>query len=522
MTGEGDELILNLSRQNNTRFQCAKMNRPLYRCCFVVLLLGAPGLGDEKDKRTDVPPEAAQRQSLELIDEVFESEFRAAKTPKEKNALALQLLKQSRESQDDSAHRFVLLRLARDIAIRAGDPTTLVTNVQDIERQFEIDGLEMLVNSLGKLRLSARSIEAKETLVSVCNDLLDRVVAEDRYDHIDAVAAIARRTATSLKNVELTRDLNKRISEVQRAAKAYAKIESAEATLAERPDDPDANLAVGRYLCFVKGDWEQGLLNLALSADAELQAVAQRELAGADDSSAQLALGDRWWKLNENETNGADDAMRRRAAHWYRLALPQLSGLAEVKAKRRIQIVFGKDEPINEWVDLIAAVDPKKHTRDGTWNKTDKTFTVTQLNENGANLVLKNTATGSYELRVSFDRKSGDLVGIRLPVGKNHCYVKVATHYLGLAPVNGSQAHEARNPTCQRIRTNSIGTLHVVVKLDSDDGSATIDVELNGKNVISWRGSPSALDGQTSEGFGFHAWEAKASFTKAAYRRITG
>ena len=34
------------------------------------------------------------------------------------------------------------------------------------------------------------------------------------------------------------------------------------ATLEKEPADPKANLAVGRYLCFFKGNWDQGLPKL--------------------------------------------------------------------------------------------------------------------------------------------------------------------------------------------------------------------------------------------------------------------
>ncbi|MBI3877243.1 MAG: hypothetical protein HY300_15015, partial [Verrucomicrobia bacterium] len=44
--------------------------------------------------------------------------------------------------------------------------------------------------------------------------------------------------------------------------------------LAITPDDPGANLAVGQFLCFVKGDWESGLPLLAKSDDNVLKTLA--------------------------------------------------------------------------------------------------------------------------------------------------------------------------------------------------------------------------------------------------------
>ena len=39
---------------------------------------------------------------------------------------------------------------------------------------------------------------------------------------------------------------------------------------------PEANLAVGKYLCLVKGDWEWGVLMLALGNDDAFSIVAER------------------------------------------------------------------------------------------------------------------------------------------------------------------------------------------------------------------------------------------------------
>jgi hypothetical protein len=47
--------------------------------------------------------------------------------------------------------------------------------------------------------------------------------------------------------------------EIAEKHKEYQAVKSAENTLAEKPDDPAANLAMGKYLCFSKGEWEWGI-----------------------------------------------------------------------------------------------------------------------------------------------------------------------------------------------------------------------------------------------------------------------
>ena len=81
------------------------------------------------------------------------------------------------------------------------------------------------------------------------------------------------------------------------------------------------NFVMGRYLCFVDGDWQQGLPLLAQSNDEVLRALAQRELGLADLSAEallheRLAIADDWNRLSGEEANPSIvAAMRSRAAH---------------------------------------------------------------------------------------------------------------------------------------------------------------------------------------------------------------
>ena len=95
------------------------------------------------------------------------------------------------------------------------------------------------------------------------------------------------------------------------------------ATLKEKPDDPDANLIVGKYQCFTKGDWDKGMPMLAKGSDEKWKALAEKDIAGADSANEQVKLGDAWW-----------DVSKERAVYWYRLALPGLVGWRRIGWRR--------------------------------------------------------------------------------------------------------------------------------------------------------------------------------------------
>ena len=124
----------------------------------------------------------------------------------------------------------------------------------------------------------------------------------------------------------------------------FASVKDALKKLQSQPTDPQANLEVGKYRCFVNGDWESGLTMLALGSDKALQKLAEMELAGASTATEQVSLGDSWWELSGKVDDGTQ-AIQRRAASWYLKALPRLAGLSKLRVVKRLDEVTDADSP---------------------------------------------------------------------------------------------------------------------------------------------------------------------------------
>ena len=121
--------------------------------------------------------------------------------------------------------------------------------------------------------------------------------------------------------------------------KAQAKVEEAVDTLDKNPTDPAANLAVGKYRCFTKNQWNKGIPMLALGDDPALKDLALKELKGLTDALGQAKLGDAWWDLGERKNGLAQKNIQGHAASWYRQALPGLTGLATEKVEKRLKTI---------------------------------------------------------------------------------------------------------------------------------------------------------------------------------------
>ena len=104
---------------------------------------------------------------------------------------------------------------------------------------------------------------------------------------------------------------------MQRIQEDFAATADARAALEKNRDDAAANLAVGKFYCFSKGDWEKGLPLLARGADAALKSVAEKEQANPNTAEERLGLADQWWQLADGRRG------RREGSH----ATPRRNGI---------------------------------------------------------------------------------------------------------------------------------------------------------------------------------------------------
>ena len=87
---------------------------------------------------------------------------------------------------------------------------------------------------------------------------------------------------------------------------------------------PEENEKIGKQLCFLKGNWVEGLPKLAASADEELKGLAHKELAAPELAADRLAVADGWWKVSEHYAPPANKEIRRHAVEWYQKVVGEL------------------------------------------------------------------------------------------------------------------------------------------------------------------------------------------------------
>ncbi|NQT16524.1 MAG: LamG domain-containing protein [Planctomycetes bacterium] len=329
---------------NGIRSFCGQRIAPRVVLVVVVFLAGVAVAWAQG--KTRVPDAAAQAKARELVRDVYGKEYGAAKMPSERVAVARKLLNAAAGAKGDPASHFVLLEIAKDVAVQAGDAETALEAVDRIVETFEVDPIQTKVGCLEAVARAAKLSSQYGPLAEKAFSLIDAAVAADDFVAAGKLGGIARDSARRARNYTLVKEVVARMKVIEKAEEGYAEYEKALARLEKSPTDPDANLSAGRYLCLVKGDWEKGVPMLALGSDEALSAVAREELDGASSAEEQVELGDAWWKLAETRPRERSD-MLLRAGSWYGKAKAGLSsGLTLVKVEKRLDEIAKIGRPI--------------------------------------------------------------------------------------------------------------------------------------------------------------------------------
>jgi WD40 repeat protein len=295
-------------------------------------------------RRVAVPPQADVDEATKLIRDVFADDFKQAKKAGDKIALAEKLLKQAGDSQTDP-ERYALLAEARSLAAAGGSPALAIQTIEETGERFEIDSAHEIAELIEPLSKDNLPPAVRKELAEALLPIAENAAARSDYDTARRLLAAASQSARKTNDAALVKQVTARVQEVGDAKKLFDAYRKSIEKIDESPDDPAANLAAGKYLCFVKQDWAQGLPHLAKGGDETLRQIAELELTAPANPEDQVKLGDLWWALFE-QTKGPEKAdYADRCDKWYGAALPGLKGLTQTKVSKRIEELTGSHRP---------------------------------------------------------------------------------------------------------------------------------------------------------------------------------
>ncbi|MDB5302267.1 MAG: hypothetical protein JWO87_3930, partial [Phycisphaerales bacterium] len=308
-------------------------------------------------KLAAAPSTAAQTDSRKSVRQLFQNEY-ADRSTAGRQALARKLLRQAATNADDLTLRFVLLTESRDLASEGGDANTALAAIGQIAASYEVTPADGPTAAFAALRkLSLPPMQASEVAIAALN-MIDLALADGDVEGAVKLVASAEAIATRTGDPDIVAGVRERAADIRAAEAEYRRLAGDRKTILDMPDDPRANLAVGKYLCFQLGKWDEGLKMLARSADTKLQKLAKLETADPSDPKAISQAAEGWAAMAEASHGLVREHQVAHANALYRKSLPSLMGLEKIRSAKAIDAAR---ESVRPWesMPLITVADSK-------------------------------------------------------------------------------------------------------------------------------------------------------------------
>ncbi|HET6882235.1 MAG TPA: hypothetical protein VFI31_18870 [Pirellulales bacterium] len=287
-------------------------------------------------KTSPVPSEGEMREAERRLRASPDLNWQEAATVDEKSALAERLWKAIEPFRNDSTAFFVLLTTVRDLAVEGKNSTLAFNAVDELTKHFAVDPLALKVELVERLAKSLQEIAALQALCEAALEIVDDAMAEGKLDAAKRLCTVLPSLVAKSRDTAFRRRVQDRAAEVKRLASQWSELPAATETLERNPDDPHANWLFGKYLATVLEDWNEALPKLSRCDDDSWAVAARQDLSQPGGAAEQVDAGDQWWHLALKASSLEKPPLQRRAAEWYRRALPNLSGTAALQIQKRL------------------------------------------------------------------------------------------------------------------------------------------------------------------------------------------
>jgi hypothetical protein len=277
-----------------------------------------------------IPDETALAKARADLKATFGDFEQKGKKPEEKLKLSQEFVSVA-ASEKVPAVRYALLDAARRLAVEGQDVRAAVAVADALKESFEGDGLDIQLQTLKLAATATLPTSAWETAAELAGELATEAQDKARLELADSASLLAVDFASHSKSVDFKKAVKQLRDQISAQLKEWAVVKAGEQALASKPDDPAANLAVGKWNCLHLGDWDKGIPQLAKSGDAKLAAAA---VAERDDKL--LAASDAWSAAAESLSGAEKLAALRHSLEVYQEASESLKGLEQLKAAKRV------------------------------------------------------------------------------------------------------------------------------------------------------------------------------------------
>jgi hypothetical protein len=282
------------------------------------------------------PPEGdALKEAQAAVANVYGERVKGAQKREEKQKLSADLLKTATTDRE-AARSYALLMEGRRLAVVAMDVVLGIEIINEMDRRFTVERVVLLEKLLAELEKKSITPQQREVLLDEALAGAQAAIKQDQPAAAESLASLAARTAGKGKDAEKKKFAQALRDRAGARNSAFEALQSGLETLKDSPDDPAANLAVGRYLAFARGDFAQGCMHLVKGGDATLADAAQKQLAAQSDED-RLAVLAAWSALLPSLKSPAEKLqLQRHILEVCEELRPRLTGLAQAQAEKYI------------------------------------------------------------------------------------------------------------------------------------------------------------------------------------------
>jgi phosphoribosylformylglycinamidine (FGAM) synthase PurS component len=242
-----------------------------------------------------------------------------ARQAQQRAALARNI-EQNALSDANPAVQVALLQIARELYLQQHDYESALRTIDLVGANYDIDAI---ADKKAIVDEAARATTAPVPLLLAADTLVDEAASAGRFDVAVATARQCRTIAARTQDRTYIQLANLRATRVENMDREYQSAQRAEKQLQENPDDSLSNFVIGRFLCVVKRDWDNGLKFLVKGNDDPHREAAEKDLAQPLEPAQQIELAESWYTLGRRRDSIFREAMYERAYHWLTRAAEQ-------------------------------------------------------------------------------------------------------------------------------------------------------------------------------------------------------
>lgn len=296
-------------------------------CAGIALLVAAKLASAQPAKPVELPSNADIKAAVETLRDVFDKEYAAAeKDAKGKKALAVKLLGIAPQRKTP-AMVYACYDEARLLSAQAGDLKVTLGAFDNLNRRFVIDPKHHRETLQLLSEADLKPADAMQ-LAKLARDTAAAFLDEEKYEQASDLAGIAVAAAKKAEDVDAANEARAFKTRVETLTAAIA-------TIKTKPDDPDANAALGGYWAFDRGRWDTGVKFLARGSDKPLAEAATKDLAKPTTAKERTALADLLYKLAKDAPADRKAMLLERAWEWYSGAVVVANGDDDLKPSVR-------------------------------------------------------------------------------------------------------------------------------------------------------------------------------------------